>query len=163
MNRTRVVVTVAASLMVAAGVALASSAQASTTPAPAARASTAQASTALASTALAAPATGVVTQYWQHTVKVKPATIEPFSDLSFIGVHWTKLTRSSGAATAVQHVNTCSPDCAAGKYRNTAVRLAFSRVVTSDCRPVFTRVKVTEIKSGRTATYSLPAYHRAHC
>lgn len=111
----------------------------------------------------AAPKPGVVVDYAEHTVKVKPKTIRPFKDMYLSKVRWTKLTTSTGYATAVQNVNTCKPSCADANYKRTKVRLKFTRVRLSDCRKVFTRVRVTEVKSHRTKTHTLPSHKRSTC
>jgi type 1 fimbria pilin len=114
--------------------------------------------------ALAAkPKPGVVVDYQYHTIKVKPKTIEPFKDLYFTKVRWTKLTNSTGRATAVQNFNTCLPSCAEGNYKRTKVTMKFTRVRSSDCRKVFTRVRVTEVKSHRAKTYRLPSHRSTNC
>ena len=106
---------------------------------------------------------GVVVDYDYHKIKVKPKTFRPYKDVYFSGVRWTKLTKSTGKATAVQHINTCVPDCAAGNYRKARVSLKFNRVRLSDCRKVFTRVKATEVKSRKTRTFRLPVFTKAGC
>jgi hypothetical protein len=111
----------------------------------------------------AAPKPGVVVDYAYHKIKVKPKTIQPFKDLSFSKIRWTSLTKSTGRATAVRNVNTCVPDCAAGNFKRTKVTLKFTRVRSSDCRKVFTRVRVTEVKSHRVKTYKLPVHKRSNC
>jgi hypothetical protein len=110
-----------------------------------------------------APKPGVVVDYAHHTVKVKPKTIRPFKDMYFSSVRWTKLTTSTGHATAVQNVNTCRPTCADANYKRTKVRLKFTRVRPSDCRKVFTRVRVTEVESHRTKNHTLPSHKRLTC
>jgi hypothetical protein len=116
-----------------------------------------------ASPAQAAAKPGVVVDYAYHTIKVKPKKVRPFEDLDFSNIHWTRLTGSTGYATAIQNFNTCIPSCAAGNYKHTAVKLRFSRVRSSDCRKVFTRVRVTEVKSKRTHTFTLPSHKRTNC
>ncbi|MET8152569.1 hypothetical protein ACIBSW_16120 [Actinoplanes sp. NPDC049668] len=116
-----------------------------------------------ASPAQAAAKPGVVVDYAYHQIKVKPKSIRPYKDLDFSKLRWTSLTASTGYATGVQNVNTCIPDCAAGNYRHTKVKLKFTRVRSSDCRKVFTRVRVTEVKSKRTKTYALPRHKRSGC
>lgn len=111
----------------------------------------------------ATPKPGVVVDYADHTVEVKPKTIRPFKDLYFSSVRWTKLTTSTGHATAVQNVNTCQPSCADANFKRTEVTLKFTRVRPSDCRPVFTRVRATEVSSHRTTTHVLPSHERVTC
>ncbi|MEU4222373.1 hypothetical protein [Actinoplanes sp. NPDC026623] len=118
----------------------------------------------IASPAQAAAAKpGVVVDYDYHTVKVKPKTIWPYKDINFTKIHWTGLNGSAGYATAVQNVNTCIPNCAEANYKHTKVKLKFTRVRSSDCRKVFTRVRVTEVKSKRVRTLTLPSHKRANC
>ena len=63
----------------------------------------------------------------------------------------------SHRATAVQHINTCVPSCADANYRNDRVQMSFSRVRrTSTHRLVFTRVRVTVIKTRKADTFALP-------
>jgi hypothetical protein len=116
-----------------------------------------------ASPAQAAAKPGVVVDYDYHAVKVKPKTIRPYKDLNFTKISWTKLTGSTGYATAVRNVNTCVPNCAAANYTHTKVKLKFTRVRSSDCRKVFTRVRVTEVKSKRVHTFALPIYKGSNC
>jgi hypothetical protein len=105
---------------------------------------------AVASPAYAVTKPGVV-------VKVKPKTIWPYSDLHYTKIHWTKLTGAKGYATAVRHVNTCVPSCADANYKNDKVRLKFTRVrTTSTHRSVFTRVRVTVIKTHKVSSHRLP-------
>ena len=106
---------------------------------------------------------GVVVDYAHHTVTVRPVAIRPFKDLSFSGIRWTALTASTGQASAVQHVNRCIPDCAAANYEHTRVELSFTKVELSDCRTVFTRVRVTAPPSRDTRTYPLPSYPSPYC
>jgi hypothetical protein len=114
---------------------------------------------AMASPAVAATKPGVVVDYGQTppVVKIRPATIWPFSDIHYTAMHWTRLTSASGRATAVQHINTCVPSCADANYRNDKVQMSFSRVRrTSTHRLVFTRVRVTVIKTRKSQTLALP-------
>ncbi|GAA2601234.1 hypothetical protein GCM10010435_95780 [Winogradskya consettensis] len=110
-----------------------------------------------ADAAAAKPA--VVVDYGSAKVvtKVKPKTIRPYKDVSYTSVHWTKLTGSTGYATAVRKVNTCVPDCATGKVKSDKVSLKFTRVrKASNHRNVFTRVRVTVIKTHKVTTHALP-------
>jgi hypothetical protein len=117
---------------------------------------------AVASPAQAATAkTGVVVDYAYHKVAVKPATFYPYKDLYFSSVKWTALGKTTGSATAVQNVNTCVPSCADANYKRTTVKLAFSAVKLSDCKRVFSKVKVTEVKSKKTRTYALPVFKKS--
>lgn len=128
----------------------------------------AAAALALSGLAVSAPAeaatrTGVVVHYWENKVQVKPKQIEPFKDLIFQKVRWTKLTRSTGYATGVQRLNTCLPNCAQGKIVKTKVKLKFSRVRLSHCQRVFTRMRVTQVKSHRIRVIKLPTFSNKHC
>ncbi|WP_305788131.1 hypothetical protein [Symbioplanes lichenis] len=109
----------------------------------------------------AAPKPGVVVDYAYHAVKVKPATFYPYKDLYFSSVKWTSLGRTTGYATAVQNVNTCKPSCADANYKRTKVKLKFTTVKLSDCRKVFSKVKVTEIKSKKVRTFALPVFKKS--
>jgi hypothetical protein len=111
----------------------------------------------------AASRPGVVVDFAYHKIKVKPKTIQPFKDLYFSKLRWTTLTKSTGRATGVQNMNTCVPDCSAAHYKRTKVKLKFTRVRLSDCRKVFTRVRVTEVKSHRVRTYHRPVHRRSDC
>lgn len=112
----------------------------------------------------AAPARpGVVVDYASHTIKVKPKVVEPYKDLYYTGVKWTSLTSSTGRATATRNVNLCKPDCAAANYQRVRVRLTFTDVKLSDCRRVFSKVKETEVRTGRTAVRRLPVFAAAGC
>ncbi|WP_067494977.1 hypothetical protein [Actinoplanes sp. TFC3] len=90
-------------------------------------------------------------------VKVKPATFRPYKDVEFTSVHWTKLTATTGAATAVQRVNTCKPSCADGNYKSDKVTLTFSKVrSTPRHQKVFAQVKVTVTRTHKSTTLALP-------
>jgi len=99
--------------------------------------------------------TGVV-DYDSHQVKVKPKRFQPYKDLYFSNVHWTRLTSTTGYATGAQNENTCIPDCAHANYKRIKVTLKFTNVKHSNGHRVFSRVKATEIKSKRTHTWKLP-------
>ncbi|WP_306208460.1 hypothetical protein [Actinoplanes sp. RD1] len=117
---------------------------------------------AVASPAQAAAAKpGVVVDYAYHKVQVKPATFYPYKDLYFSSVKWTSLGTGTGSATAVQNINTCEPSCADANYRRTEVKLSFSTVKLSDCKRVFSKVKVTEVKSKKVRTYALPVFKKS--
>ncbi|WP_328471952.1 hypothetical protein OHA21_08590 [Actinoplanes sp. NBC_00393] len=111
----------------------------------------------------AAPKPGVVADYAYHKIKVKPKTFRPYKDVYYSNVRWTSLTRTTGQATATRNVNTCVPSCADANYKKTKVELKFTRVRLSDCRKVFSRVKVTEIKSRRVSTHALPVFKKPNC
>ncbi|GAA2674810.1 hypothetical protein [Actinoplanes palleronii] len=119
------------------------------------------ATTAPAQAAAAKPA--LVIDYGHHKVKVKPKAIYPYKDLYFTGIHWTSLTSTTGYATATQNVNTCIPSCADANYKRTKVKLKFTKVKLSDCRRVFSRVTVTQVKSKKVATHTLPVFAKKGC
>ncbi|MBG0564106.1 hypothetical protein [Actinoplanes aureus] len=115
----------------------------------------------VAGPAEAAAKPGVVVDYDYDKIKIKPKNFRPYKDVHFSNVRWSSLTRSTGYATAVQNVNTCIPDCAAANYEKTKVKLKFNRVRLSDCRKVFSRVKVTEVKSKKSRTLHLPVFKKS--
>ncbi|MEU4428651.1 hypothetical protein AB0F81_49205 [Actinoplanes sp. NPDC024001] len=119
---------------------------------------------AVAGPAEAAPRKpGVVVDYAYHTIKQKPKTIRPYKDVFYSNVRWTSLTKTTGSATATRNVNTCVPSCAEGNYKKTKVKLKFNRVRLSDCRKVFSRVKVTVIKTKKTYAHPLPVFAASDC
>ncbi|MEU8819955.1 hypothetical protein [Actinoplanes sp. NPDC048796] len=114
---------------------------------------------ATAGTAQAAPAgPGVVVDYAAHTVKVRPASFQPYKDVNYTSVKWTALTSTTGDATAIRNINTCVPACAAGHYQHTRVKLHFTNVKVSDGRRVFTRAQVTDLATKKTTTTALPVF-----
>ncbi|GAA3948119.1 hypothetical protein [Actinoplanes auranticolor] len=116
-------------------------------------------STLMATPASAAAKPGVVINYWSTpvVVKIKPKTIEPFKDMYYTKVNWTKLTGSMGYATSIRHINLCKPSCADANYMTERVSMKFTRVrTTSTNRRVFTQVRVTAMKTHKTETHSLP-------
>jgi hypothetical protein len=107
----------------------------------------------------AAAKPGVVVDYGNDpvVVKVKPKTIWPYSDLHYSNIHWTKLTNSTGYATAIRHINTCVPSCADANYRNDKVRLKFTRVrTTTTHKRVFTWLRVTVARTHKVSSHALP-------
>jgi hypothetical protein len=57
-------------------------------------------------------------------------------------VHWSRWTATSAAGTAVWWQNLCTPNCAAGKFRRTGVKVRLSRprVCTRPRTRLFTRM-----------------------
>ncbi|MCY1141032.1 hypothetical protein OWR29_23795 [Actinoplanes sp. Pm04-4] len=116
-------------------------------------------SSLVAAPASAAAKPGVVVNYWSTpvVVKVKPKKIEPFKDLYYTNIKWTKLTSSTGYATSIRHINSCEPSCADANYVTQKVSMKFTRVrTTSTKRRVFTQVRVTVLKTHKTETHALP-------
>ena len=116
-------------------------------------------STTITTPAQASTRPGVVIDYGYTTpvVKVRPKTIWPYKDVHYTKMRWSKLTSTKGYATGTQHINTCEPSCADANYISTKVTMTFTRVrKTSTHRKVFTRVRVTEIKTRKAWTLDLP-------
>ena len=113
----------------------------------------------VAPTGLSAPATadtlpGVVVDYGMVTpvVKVRPSTFQPFKDIYYTSVRWSKLTSTMGYATGVRHINTCNPSCADANYITDRVSMKFTKVrMTPTKKRAFSQLQVTVVD-----TYSLP-------
>jgi hypothetical protein len=63
--------------------------------------------------------------------QVRPRTFDFFCDGSgsFTGLHWSTWSTSVAAATGVQYVDNCTPNCAQGTWSHRTVDLIFWRSV----------------------------------
>ncbi|MEV4347870.1 hypothetical protein AB0J83_25725 [Actinoplanes sp. NPDC049596] len=103
---------------------------------------------------------GVVVDYASGVVGIMPKTFRPYKDVVYTNVRWTRLNATTGDATATRGVNTCRPDCAAGNYRRTPVRLHFTGVKVAGGERVFSRAEVTDVRTGETFSSGLPVSRR---
>jgi hypothetical protein len=78
---------------------------------------------------LAAPAPSVAVYDCANQPQVQPSTFDFFCDGSgsFTGLHWSTWNASVAAATGVQYVDNCTPNCASGKWSHRTVDLIFWR------------------------------------
>jgi hypothetical protein len=78
---------------------------------------------------LAAAAPSVAVYSCTNQPQVRPSTYDQFCDGSgyFTGLHWSTWNASIAAATGVQYLNNCTPNCAAGKFSHRTVDLIFWR------------------------------------
>lgn len=78
-------------------------------------------------------ATTVVWTGCSHEPSVKPKTVVvSCADDNFYiaGIKWDGWHASAAAGTGVGHVNNCTPNCAAGKFKTYPVSITFSDPVT---------------------------------
>ena len=95
---------------------------------------------ATAGPASAAALPGLYTTYGGD-YRVRPRAFSPSGDgtFSFTAVRWTRLTATSGRATATEHRNDCRPTCAGGRFHTRRAQLRFAGVRSAHGRPIFTR------------------------
>jgi hypothetical protein len=98
---------------------------------------------------------GVVSAGHGYYVTYKPSTLELSGSGSwyFTRLRWTKLSRTTGYATAIEHSNDCEPNCAEGTFRTRKVTLKFSRVRSHHGAPTFTSVEVVGSPYSDTLLY----------
>jgi hypothetical protein len=78
---------------------------------------------------LAAAAPSVAVYDCSNRPQVRPGTYYQFCDGSgyFTKLRWSTWNASMAAATGVQYINNCEPNCAAGKFSHRTVDLIFWR------------------------------------
>ncbi len=95
----------------------------------AAHAATSHEATAATAAAAATAAPSVAVYDCVNKPQVRPGTFYQFCDGSayFTKLHWSTWNTSTAAATGVQYVDNCEPNCAAGKWSHQDVDLIFWR------------------------------------